>query len=70
MSNKTPDTEKHLKKIRELFLLISPDNTDEKVNKWLNTENDHFGGSKPIDVIESGRGHKVVTLVEALVGGY
>jgi hypothetical protein len=62
--------DQHIRKIKGLFLLMSLDNTPEKVEKWLDTENANFGGSQPITLIKAGKGHKVVMFVEAIAGGY
>lgn len=36
---------------------------------WLNARNDQLGGMKPIELVNRGKGDKVLDLIEAMKGG-
>lgn len=38
---------------------------DDKVSAWLKTKNPNFGDVSPMDLINKGRGHKVLEFVKA-----
>ncbi len=47
----------------------------EKMKHWLTTKNLSFGDSRPIDIINRGRGHKVLYFIKTAIdenddGGY
>ena len=39
-------------------------NDQEKIEKWLSSENANFGGASPNKLIENGRGYKVLLWLE------
>lgn len=39
--------------------------TEEKALLWYNTDNPHFGNASPRRMVEMGRGHKVLSFVDA-----
>ena len=47
--------------LKELF-----QNNQEKIEKWLSTENLNFGGSSPNSLIDSGRGFKILHWLEQI----
>ncbi len=46
-------------------ILFKVFNDDEgRVSDWLHAENPHFGNSKPLQLWQTGRGHKVLAFIE------
>lgn len=65
MKNKTlPIDETVMEIIVGLHIVFQPDYG--KMCAWLKTENLNFGGSAPIDLINSGRAKKVLQFIDSV----